>query len=514
MAPHSMDTILPPPQWPLELSNFVTWCLMWDPKNRPTSAEAMNHEYFADAVDPLRPKSSASRFLGKKHAVDAKIQKEPTESPPLTSKPSWFRKSLITRESAPAVPQHTSSIKPISPRPAPTQSNTISEPASLPRPRGFAIKRATWTNSNVQSNAAPMPILPTIRPISPLSDAVTAQANSRLASEDVQDTYSGNFTSQTISKKIGRQLSVASNNNHYADAHRQEAERALIGDGGPISPTPSQREGFFSHLRKRARRISGRQHAPLSPNMDDIEANAGCAPWASNRSSIAVDSNTMMATVSKVESTDLDKALQNVRSSLEASVSSTMLNQQSQAKQSRVASPELFPKRMSSLPEGHTAQCVETGGINSPNLGPISSRTRRALHASSHPSHRYETPDEEDELLVEALDCARRATRGMRKAEVDSQRTVLAKKDGNRQPTHKPSYDVISQNPYPTPSPSGKRNGVHFSQGLMSEPATPMQIAKARPNKDADPHWPTPPYEENEWAASAAASIFAASNVF
>ena len=513
MAPHSMDTILPPPQWPVELSNFVTWCLMWDPKNRPTSAEAMNHEYFIDAVDPLRPKSSASRFLGRKHAVDAKIQREPTESPPLTSKPSWFRKSLITRESAPAIPQHSSSPKPISPRPVPAQSHTVSESTSLPRPRGFAIKRATWTNGNAPSNAAPMPILPTIRPISPLSDAVTAQANSRLASEDAQDMYPGSFASQTISKKIGRQLSVASNNNHYADLHRQETERALIGDGGPVSPTTSQRESFFSHLRKRARRISGRQHAPLSPNMDDIEASAGCAPWAGNRSSLAVDSNTMMATVSKVESAELDRALQNVRSSLEANASST-LNQQSQAKQSRVASPELFPKRMSSLPEGHTTQYTENSGTISPSLGPISSRTRRALHASSHPSHRYETPDEEDELLVEALDGARKAAKGMRHAEVNGQRTVLARKDGNRQPTHQSSYDVISQNPYPTPSPSGKRSGNHFSQGLMSEPATPLLIAKTRPKEDADSHWPTPPYEENEWAASAAASIFAASNVF
>ena len=30
-----MDTILQAPQWPAALSNFVTWCLMWDPKNRP-----------------------------------------------------------------------------------------------------------------------------------------------------------------------------------------------------------------------------------------------------------------------------------------------------------------------------------------------------------------------------------------------------------------------------------------------------------------------------------------------
>ena len=59
-----METILRAPQWPAALSSFVTWCLMWDPKNRPTSAEAMKHEYFNAAIDPLRPKSSRSRLLG------------------------------------------------------------------------------------------------------------------------------------------------------------------------------------------------------------------------------------------------------------------------------------------------------------------------------------------------------------------------------------------------------------------------------------------------------------------
>src|SRR5436309_524026 len=106
MAPHSMDTILQTPQWPASLANFVTWCLMWDPRNRPTSSQALGHEYFADAFDPLRPKSSASRLLGRKHSdlSGHTLKDSPDSTPSLTSKTSsWFRRSLVARETAPAV---------------------------------------------------------------------------------------------------------------------------------------------------------------------------------------------------------------------------------------------------------------------------------------------------------------------------------------------------------------------------------------------------------------------------
>ncbi|KAK2072966.1 hypothetical protein P8C59_007283 [Phyllachora maydis] len=94
MAPHSMDTILQSPQWPSSLSQFVTWCLMWDPKNRPTSTQALAHDFFADAVDPLRPKSATSRMLGRKQSDNSR-GKDSTITTPTSSKPSWFRKSLI-----------------------------------------------------------------------------------------------------------------------------------------------------------------------------------------------------------------------------------------------------------------------------------------------------------------------------------------------------------------------------------------------------------------------------------
>ena len=520
MAPHTMESILPPPQWPVALSNFVTWCLMWDPKNRPTSSQAMNHEYFSDAVDPLRPKSSTSRLLGRKHSgIDFKSQKESNEISTLSSKQSWFRKSLITRESSPAVPQHTSYNQISSPRPSPTHTNTTSESTSTIKHRPFASKRATWTNGTMPLIGAPMPILPSIRPISPLSHTLTAQAHSRLINDgtgevsNINSAYDGKAT-----KKIGRQLSVASTGNHYADLHRQEAERALVGNGNPVSPSNGQKEGFFSHLRKRARRLSGRHQLPLHPTSDDIEANAGGASWTIDRAPMAIDSNTMMGTASKADFTELDRALQNVRYGLEASSPSALsLQFQSQKRVPLAAAADFVPLRSNSISPGQTPRSMDHSNVSSPGFGPISSRTRRTLHASTHPTHRYETPDEEDELLDEAVNGARRAAKGMdskKTVEEESCRTALARKDSNRQTMQYSVNSSTSQNPYPTPSPSAKRNGILFSQSLMDEPTTPLNITKSRANEESHQPWPTPPYEENEWAASAAASIFAAGAAF
>src|ERR1700722_13918695 len=141
MAPHSMATILQPPQWPIAFSNFITWCLMWDPKNRPTSRQALDHEFFTDAVDPLRPKSSASRLLGRKHSdLSFKSAKDSHDTAP-TTKPSWFRRSLIARERAPAAPQHD-------PHPKPMQNPSALDlkPSSTNNVRPSANKRTTCTN--------------------------------------------------------------------------------------------------------------------------------------------------------------------------------------------------------------------------------------------------------------------------------------------------------------------------------------------------------------------------------
>src|SRR5436305_4682330 len=125
MMPHSMSTFLPSPQWPASLSQFVTWCLMWDPKNRPTSTQALNHEYFSDAIDPLRPKSSNARILGRKQSdLNHRTTSTKEESSTSTSKPSWFRKSLIGRDLAPVLPQHNAT-QTVTPKPAPVQAATV-----------------------------------------------------------------------------------------------------------------------------------------------------------------------------------------------------------------------------------------------------------------------------------------------------------------------------------------------------------------------------------------------------
>ncbi|CAO2650759.1 Nn.00g020510.m01.CDS01 [Neocucurbitaria sp. VM-36] len=476
MAPHSLDTILPAPQWPASLANFVTWCLLWDPRARPTSAQALAHEYFQDAVDPLRPKSS-SRLLGRKQS-EISAKDSPEASPSLTSKTSsWLRRSLVARESAPAVPQHTTT-QPLSPRPSPAHANSGDVSGST-KQRPTATKRATWTNG-VPSNGAPIPILPSIRPISPLSAEVTAQASVRPADGE-----------ELAAKKIGRQLSVASHGNHYADIHRQEAERALNGQSGLVSPASGQKEGFFSHLRKRARRLSGRYQTPMSPNSDDIEANAGCAPWGATgaRQSMIMDQPALTgATSTTSDFSELDKALQHVRDSVEAHSQQT-----SSTKSSRVATNPML-KRHHSVPHGPEPRASENG-IN----GPISSRTRRALQVKSNPANRYETPNEEEELLSEVLASTHTA----------------AKKLDNPKVVQRSQTDLGPSASYLTPSPSANRNSIGFGQSDYTTPSKPMEISKAR-NKPDDTvsKWPTPPYDENDWASSVAASLMATQKLY
>lgn len=485
MAPHAMDTILQTPQWPTSLSNFVTWCLMWDPKARPTSTQALAHEFFNDAVDPLRPKSSASRILGRKHSDlsyrGSRDSAEITQN--LSSKPSWFRKSLIGRSdngNGVAVPVGKENI---APRPSPIQAAT-DVPVVKARPN--VSKRSTWNNG--PSNGAPMPILPTIKPISPLSDTVTAQASSRTPSYTDAHKAAGQAVANMddkVVKKIGRQLSVASNGNHYADIHRQQAEMALNGNTGLASPPNGQKESFFSHLRKRARRFSGRQsQTPISPKSMDIEAQAGCGPWASNRSSMVVDNaGQLPSPAQKVDTYEaLDKALRNVQQNLDSQTAPIPPN--------HAVAPSSTLKRHHSLPHQQPRSVDNLRAV-----GPVSSRTRRSQVPGG--ARQYETPDEEDELLDEALVATHKAMKRLDRNFIQPDR-----------PLRQSNSNLGLANPYPTPSPSASGNTVLFGHG-----ATQVTPSKVRgPNKQSS----TPPYdsEEIEWATSAAASIFAAQNRF
>lgn len=465
MAPHSMDTVLQPPQWPVALSEFVTWCLMWDPKNRPTSTQALNHEYFADALDPLRPKSSAStRLLGRKQS-DKSFKSptlSPSDSPTLSAKHSWFRRSLIGRSDSPVPTVETDSPE----RPPAISCNTVPDlqPAKARPANG---KRATW------ANGAPMPILPSIRPVSPLSNAVTAQANATVAHS--KTSKPAETETSKASKKIGRQLSVNSNGNHYTDVHRQEAERMLNGSG---NTTPTTKESFFSHLRKRARRLSGRNQA--APANEDIEANAGCIPW-SNRSSMALDGQNVHDSRSHSDLSELDKALQSVKYSLDSSSLSNV------------------PVHLNSGAEGHVTKRQSMPQTTSTNPGPISSRTRRALQMSTHPVHRYETPEEEDELLDEVLNSTHKAARRLAQTQ-----SVTSQPSGVAQRQTDDSRALPS--PYPTPSPTGKTDG-YFETPIR-------QIAAKTENPNSNRQWPTPPYEEAEWNSKASTHFFSSGTNF
>ncbi|KAJ5317088.1 hypothetical protein N7508_001596 [Penicillium antarcticum] len=446
MAPHAMDAVLQPPQWPAAFAEFVTWCLMWDPKNRPTSTQALNHEYFADAVDPVRPKSSTSaRLLGRKQS-DRSFKSPtltPNDSPTLSSKPSWFRRSLIARSDSPAPAED------IPARPPVVSQVTVPEIQPVKAVRPANTKRATW------ANGAPMPILPSIRPVSPLSNSVTAQANATVAHN--QGSKSSDTSNSKASTKIGRQLSVNSDGNHYSDVHRQEAERMLNGSG---NNTPTAKESFFSHLRKRARRLSGR-NAP--PPTDDIEANAGCIPW-SNRSSIALDGANNEAKQGS-DLSELDKALQSVKYSLD---SSTLSN---------------VPVHLSA--DGNTTKRQSMPQVTS-NPSPISSRTRRAKQMSGHPVHRYETPEEEDELLDEVLHSANKAARRLAQTQsMSTESPTLTHRHADKSRT--------MPSPYPTPSPSAKDSTAFGHQ------STPSKLNLKVDHAAANRHWPTPPYEEAEW---------------
>ncbi|KAI4186279.1 MAG: hypothetical protein L6R41_003579 [Letrouitia leprolyta] len=512
MAPHSIETILRPPQWPAALSSFVTWCLMWDPRNRPTSTQAMKHEFFADAVDPLRPKSSTSRFLGRKqHSSDSKPGRDSHDGPQLSSKPSWFRKSMINKENIPAIPSNESSGQPLSSRPSPIHANTVGESSTTFKSRPFASKRATWTNGNTPATGAPMPILPSIRPISPFSATVTAQANIR-PTEPVQ-AYPAAPAEQNVSKKIGRQLSVASHGNHYGEYQRQDTERALNGNRDITSPGGTQKEGFFSHLRKRARRLSGRPQAPMSPTANDVQANAGCGPWQSNRGSLNMDPGLVIDPILRNEMSpgELEKVLQNPTQFVDKSPSSSIPPSH---KSNQGYNGSVMPTLPQRYPSVGKARPVEgpnnTGGV------PAATRTRRALQQPTNSSQIYEIPDEQDELLHEALYSASKAAKGMgRWAHAgESQRIAMAHKDVNQQPTKYSPAQQTLVNPYPTPSPSAKQNGPLYSENLLAEPASPLNINRPRLKEDIAPKWPTPPYEENEWAAAAAASIFAAGSIY
>ncbi|RPA76770.1 kinase-like protein [Ascobolus immersus RN42] len=488
MTPVHMESILATPQWPASLCNFVTQCLLWDPKARPTSVQALQHEFFRDAVDPLKVKPSVS-VLKKTGELSTKASQENMQGPGLlSSRPSWFRKSFIG----------TSSKELLSP-----PASTLTTPGASPieAPKKNVDKRATW---HPQRNGAPMPILPTIRPVSPLSDAVTAQA-AKAAKEDKRRSV----MDEKAIKKIGRQLSMASNN-HYNDSPGH-----VSNNGQLASPPPGKESlGFFSHLRKRARRLSGRptSNLPASPNSDDLEANAGCNPWpASARSSMILDhhSTSHPTTSSTNDMRELDRAIRAVDSALD---------------------PKSTTGKVSFPPTPNASRSDNTGTTFTTTPTSITTTTRttpRRTTAKSHHLHpKYDTPMENDELLHDEVSAYQKVLTRMTLTRKPSSTSVGGRKPGTQQVTppyqsYQSSTPVVpralrhsqstpnqakhtsayypSHTPIITPTQSNRHSALPGTLPGCLQAARPLDVPAKGAVVVETSKWPTPPYEEGEW---------------
>lgn len=470
MAPHSLTSVLPASQWPASLVEFITWCLLWDPAARPTSTQALAHEYFADATDPLRPKSSsASKILSRKQSSAQDVPESPSTLSTKTS--SWFRRSLVSKDPASPTAADQPMVMPalvVRPSPAAQIVTQISAGPVMTKPKPTMAKQPIWNNANPLGAAAPIPILPSIRPVSPLPDSTTAQATPKAVE-----------TVERPSKKLGRQLSVNSSNNHYADHYRQETEKTLVGGGGAVGQAPSAtKESFFSHLRKRARRFSGRNQ--IAGAGDDLEAqpNGYSSVSPSHRSSMILDQTPEEADPNSPSKdsgfAELDSILNNVRYSLEGGKPLPDL-------------PSKPPQRIPSFSSIRRLGSFHKSVEQSHDQPLVVNRTRMSIRNAHRPDNRYETPDEEDELLNDALVAADRATKNTAKQNL-----------------------TITTGPYLTPSPSKENTSINFERLDARSMSKPLNIKKAPQKPSLNPQWPTPPDDEGDWASVAAASILAA----
>jgi len=432
--------------------------------------QALQHEYFRDAVDPLMPRiSTPSRMLRKNSELTIKPSRdsmnEPQPQPTLEKKNSWFRRSIIGRGDGVVSPPPTTN------------------PDRDYKPR--ADKRSTWhapkhSNSpnGVPMNGAPMMILPSIKPVSPLSDTVSVQA-ARVGREEQRMSMDKERRrlEERAGKKIGRQLSIASTHsqNVYTNNGVQQAVDKLDGNaGGRTVQSPSlQKESFFSHLRKRARRLSGRPGLPPSPGDDDLEAGVGCGiAWGtivkdsgSNRSSMLVDT--------PAESSSIDKTIKEFDAVLQDYSASTIM---------RTSSTGL--RRHPSFPPTPNASRGDSV-LGNVSQTPVS-RTRRSVRTTKP---RYETPDENDELVDEVL-AASAEYRGL----PHNFETPI------RKASHRDLQHLHATPSYSTPSPQA--NHRYYSKGLD------ISGKMRRDDEISHPKWPTPPSEgDGGWSQQIYAAV-------
>ena len=189
-------------------------------------------------------------------------------------------------------------------------------------------------------------------------------------------------------------------------------------------------------------------------------------------------------------------------------VSSQVANQQQQQRQKQpmkmMSSPSL--KRQHSLPQSSEDKSLPPP----PASTGLFSRNRKSFKQQNR--NMYETPHEEDELLDEAIASAHRAAQRLDQLPSND---FGATYQPSRPPIQQVFSDPVYRPSYPTPSHSKDMNNVSFGAHGYTSPTRPVDIPQA-PQKynSMDPHWPTPPYDESDWAAAAAASLFATQLAF
>ena len=230
-----------------------------------------------------------------------------------------------------------------------------------------------------------------------------------------------------------------------------------------VSPT-SQRESFFSHLRKRARRLSGRNNGlPPSPGDEDLEIGVGCGiAWGggkeagSNRSSMLVDSSG--------DGSGIDNAIKEVDAALAENYGIARSNSTN------------VRRNLSFPPTPNASRAGETVNVVAQTPSGTFPRTRRSVRNTKQ---RYETPDENDELADEVL-AAASSGYDSRRASSHNYDTP-SRKGSNKDLRH------VSSGCYPSPSPQTTHR--FYAKGLD------ISGKMRRDDEMADPKWPTPPSE-------------------
>jgi len=288
-------------------------------------------------------------------------------------------------------------------------------------------------------------------------------------------------------KKLTRQLSMASCASQHADA-RQEADSALYGTS-PAAALP--KEGFFSHLRKKARRISGRY---VSAG-DDVEANAGSGRWPNNKYATIGAGQDALDPSTNPDFADLDKKLQTVKQNLEA----------------------VFKAPSNTVPRRPLQQSKSNPMLNTTRPKPFKWGTQRDLspdnngYTLQNPLNPRNSPIEADSIGI-AITTAHAAA-----MDLDKRNEATNAMSVNPRNYDTPLLDSALKNmtvtaPYPTPLHTGASGGgatVGFGAYGKGVDIADNSI-QAKRNAAMDP-FPTPP-DDHEWAQAAAAGIFAVGN--